>query len=187
MQFVQLPLDQVIDYLKDYHQIEIQLDKKALDAAGIAEDTAVTTSLKGNPLRSALRLVLHQLKLAFTIHEGVLMITTPEAEKDYLITRFYDVADLVVYQDSKNQQWDDYTPLEDIIISTIDVTSWDAVGGPASVAGASISTAKILVISQTYENHRQVANLLKEIRALAALHSGGGLPRRDRPGPVQKP
>ena len=37
----------MIDYLKDYHKIEIQLDKKALDDVGIGSDTPVTKNLKG--------------------------------------------------------------------------------------------------------------------------------------------
>ena len=35
LEFVDTPLTNVIDYLKDYHQIEIQLDKKAMEEGGI--------------------------------------------------------------------------------------------------------------------------------------------------------
>ena len=38
LEFVDCPLSDVIDYLKDYHQIEIRFDKKALDEAGISLD-----------------------------------------------------------------------------------------------------------------------------------------------------
>ena len=34
LEFVDTPLTNVVDYLKDYHQIEIQLDKKAMDGGG---------------------------------------------------------------------------------------------------------------------------------------------------------
>ncbi len=56
LEFKDTPLPDVIDYLKDYHQIEIQLDKKALDEAGIAKDVHVNCNLGGMPLRSALNL-----------------------------------------------------------------------------------------------------------------------------------
>ena len=36
------------------------------------------------------------------------------------------------------------------------------------------------MVSQTYEVHAKIADLLKEIRAVAAKHSGEGLPRRER-------
>ncbi len=38
LEFIETPLAEVIDYLKDLHGIEIQLDQKALDAAGVAID-----------------------------------------------------------------------------------------------------------------------------------------------------
>ncbi len=58
MEFVDTPLSQVIDYLKNYHNIEIQLDTKVLSEAGITSDTPVTKDLKGITLKSALRLML---------------------------------------------------------------------------------------------------------------------------------
>ena len=63
LEFVDTPLTDVIDYLKDYHQIEIQLDKKAMDEAGIGTDITVTKNLKGVSLKSALRLMLRELGL----------------------------------------------------------------------------------------------------------------------------
>ena len=63
LEFVDTPLTDVIDYLKDYHQIEIQLDKKAMEEAGTGSDTPVTKNLKGVSLKSALRLMLNDLSL----------------------------------------------------------------------------------------------------------------------------
>ena len=42
MDFTETPLQDAVDYLKELHNIEIQLDTKALGDAGIAPDTAVT-------------------------------------------------------------------------------------------------------------------------------------------------
>jgi hypothetical protein len=180
MDFIETPLQDVIDYLKDYHHIEIQLDKVAMDDAGVGTDTPVTKNLKGISLRSALKLILHQLNLTYTIQNEVLLITTPEAAESHLIRRVYDVADLVVYNDDEFGQVDDYTPLTDLITSTVEYRTWDCVGGAGSISGQSLGTAKILVVSQTYEVHGQIADLLKEIRAVAAKHSGEGVPRRQR-------
>ena len=47
IEFVDTPLSQVIDYLKHYHNIEIQLDTKVLNDANITADTPVTKDLKG--------------------------------------------------------------------------------------------------------------------------------------------
>jgi hypothetical protein len=184
--FIDTPLLCVIDYLKDRHHIEIQLDKPALEDAGVGSDVPIKKSLKGISLRSALRLTLRDLNLTYMIRDEVLLITSPEVADANLTKRVYDVADLVVYNDDKFGRWDDYEPLKDIITTTIEPATWDAIGGPGSINGASLGTAKVLVVSQTYEVHRQIADLLKQIRAVAAKHIGDGLPHRDRPVPVQR-
>ena len=134
MEFVEQPLDQVVDYLRDYHQIEIQLDKSAMEDVGIAVDHPVTQKFQGLSLRSALRLMLRELKLTYTIQNDVLLITTPEVEEANLVTRVYDVADLVVCIDDKLGRVDDYDSLIDAITSTIYSSTWDAVGGPGSIS-----------------------------------------------------
>ena len=96
LEFVDTPLTDVVDYLKDYHQIEIQMDKKAMDEAGIGTDSQVTKNLKGVSLKSALRLMLHELGLTYVIQDEVLLITTTEAAESKLSTRVYAVADLVI-------------------------------------------------------------------------------------------
>ena len=85
IEFVETPLRDVIDYLKDLHHIEIQLDSAALKEAGVDENTPITKNLKGISLRSALKLMLDELQLKYVIHNEVLLITTPEkAESEEL-------------------------------------------------------------------------------------------------------
>ena len=96
LEFIETPLSDVIDYLKDYHDIEIQLDKKSLDDMSIGTDTPVTKNLKGVSLRSALRLMLREMGLTYVIQDEVLLITTPEQAETRLTTKVYPVADLVV-------------------------------------------------------------------------------------------
>jgi hypothetical protein len=80
LEFTHQPLTDVIDYLADYHSTKsgqpfaIRLDTKALKDAGVAPDTPITMSLRGVPLRSALDLMLKELKLKWTIYDEVLLI-----------------------------------------------------------------------------------------------------------------
>ena len=76
LEFTDTPLSDVIDYLKDYHGVEIQLDKRILDEAGIGTDIPITRSLKGVSLRSALKLTLKPLGLDYVAANGVILITT---------------------------------------------------------------------------------------------------------------
>ncbi len=98
IEFVDTPLKDVIDYLKDLHHIEIQLDGPALKEAGVEESTPITKNLKGISLRSALKLLLDELQLKYVVHNEVLLITSPtKAESDeYMTTKVYPVADLVL-------------------------------------------------------------------------------------------
>jgi hypothetical protein len=186
MDFTHQPLTTVIDYLKDYHSqqlgqgFDIRLDTKALKDAGIAPDTPVTMSLKRVPLRSALDLMLKELKLTWTVYDDVLLVTTPDEAEFLLTPRVFDVADLVVCSDSKGQLWDDYDPLIDLIKSTIMPTTWDDVGGPGSIAPTVTGTAKALVISQTYRAHCEIADVLAKIRAVAKKHPEASPPVRDK-------
>jgi hypothetical protein len=96
LEFIETPLSDVIEYLKDRHKIEIQIDKKALEDAGVTSDTPVTWNLRGIKLKSALKLMLGELELTYVIENEVLSITTSEEANSTLKTKVYPVADLVL-------------------------------------------------------------------------------------------
>jgi hypothetical protein len=95
MEFVETPLQDAVDYLKDFHGIEIQLDGRSLEEAGMGSDTPVTGALKGLSLESALDLLLSNYDLTYVVRNGVLQITTPEAVASITELRVYDVHDLL--------------------------------------------------------------------------------------------
>jgi len=188
IEFVDTPLHDVIDYLKDFHHIDIQCDSLALKQAGVDQDAQITQNIKGISLRSALRLLLAQIPNAadvtFVIHDEVLLVTTQDKADSFLATEIYDVADLVVCQDSEAKFWDDYETLSDVILENVCPASWSDNGGQGTIKGASLGTARVLVISQTQQVHEQIAAVLKEIRAVAAkkrAEGETGWPRRDPP------
>jgi len=94
MDFVETPLQDAVDYLKDHHGIEIQLDSKALEDGGMGTDTPISRKLAGIPLRSALQLLLDPIGLIFVVRDEVLLITTPEAADKMIELRIYRVGDL---------------------------------------------------------------------------------------------
>ena len=181
LEFQDTPLSDVIAWLKEYHGIEIQLDTRALSDVGIGTDTPITKNLKGISLRSALNLMLKELNLAWTIEDEVLLITTPEEAESRLTTKVYDVADLVACRNSKDNPWDDYDTLIHMITTTIKPTSWDAEGGPGSIVGESLSSAKVLVVCQTRDIHQRIAELFARIREIAKKNPNAESPRRDKP------
>ena len=125
--------------------------------------------------------MLNELSLTWTIQDEVLLITTPEEGDQRLSTKVYDVADLVVCRDEHDAPWEDYDTLIDVITPTIQPITWDEVGGPGSISGATLGTAKVLIVSQTREVHEQIADLLAKIREIAKKNPDAGTPRRNKP------
>mgnify|MGYP007059401606 CR=1 FL=1 len=96
MEFIEMPLRDVMDYVEDLHGIEVDINYRALEEVGIGADTPITRNLKGISLRSALKLMLRELDLTYTVRDEVLQITTPEEVAEDLTTKVYPVEDLVV-------------------------------------------------------------------------------------------
>jgi hypothetical protein len=175
LEFIDTPLSDVIDYLKDYHGIEIQVDRKALSDVGIGTDTPVTKNLKGTTLRSALRLTLRELGLTYVVQDDVLLFTTPEEAKSRLETKTYPVADLVLPAGASKEDQADFDSLIDLITSTAKPTTWDSVGGPGSIAP--FETGLSIVVSQTQEGHREIEGVLEQMRQAMRETGGKGRPR----------
>ncbi len=95
LEFIETPLQDVVDYLKDRHNIEIQVDHRALESQGLGSDTPITRNLKGITFGSALRLMLSDLGLTYVIADEVLMITSPEEAEKHLEIRLYNVGELL--------------------------------------------------------------------------------------------
>jgi general secretion pathway protein D len=94
--FENRPLSEVMDTLSKMAGINIHLDPQGLHAEAVTSDTPVTLKLN-NPitLKSALQLILSQLRLSYVIQNEVLNITSQEASDSHVTTQVYYVADLV--------------------------------------------------------------------------------------------
>ncbi len=98
-EFLDVPLSEVVDALEGQHEIQIEIDQRAVEEAGLTTDAPVAKSLAGISLRSALKLLLRDLGLTFLIEDEVLQITTPEEAESRLVTVVYPVKDLAASVD----------------------------------------------------------------------------------------
>ncbi len=96
VEFLDLPLEDCITFLKEYHNINIWIDKATLADEGVALDQPVTLNLAGVTLRSVLKLLLEPVQLTYVIEDEVLKITTTTKAEEKLTTRVYPVGDLVI-------------------------------------------------------------------------------------------
>ena len=174
IEFVETPLKDVIDYLKDLHHIEIQLDTSALKEAGVDEAAPVTKNLKGLTLRSALKLMLDELQLKWVIHNEVLLVTTPaKAESDeYMVTKVYPVNDLVLPVGADPSKIN-AQPLEDLLTNNVATKTWSDNGGTGTLSHIIVGNRVLLVLSQTQEVHDQVEDMLAMLRKAGGLKAVG--------------
>jgi len=154
-EFVDTSLKDVMGFIQDKHAIEIHLDRKALEEAGVGEDTPVTIHIKSVSLGSALRVMLEAYDLRYIVRNQLLQITTAEKASNELITRTYPVGDLT--------EDNDYDSLVNTITETVKPVTWDEVGGPGSISP--MRSSQSLVISQTDDVHDEVLQLLRSLRA----------------------
>jgi len=182
VEFHETPLAEVANRLAGEHKIQVQLDRRALEELGVAPNIPVTRSLAGVTLRSALDLILKPLGLTHTVQDDVVLITSPDTAQspEFLRTVVYPVADLAAFRDpSSGEQWADYEALIEIIQNTVATDTWQDIGGAATIEP--FENGRALAISQTYEVHREVAQLLERLRSTGGTTAGSGPRLRVKP------
>lgn len=96
LKYENTPLSEVVSGLSELAGVNIHLDPRGLTQEGVNTDTPVTITLtKEVTLKSALNLILEPLHLSYVINDEVLKITSEQLRDGQLITKPYNVADLV--------------------------------------------------------------------------------------------
>ncbi len=151
-------LSDVIDYLASKHGIDILMDKKGLTDSAVDPSAPVTRAVR-HPvrLRSALKLLLEEFDLTWVIRDDVLLITSKEKADEILVTQVYRVGDLL---DGSRARLTIHQ-LIDAIVETVQPDSWDDNGGPGSI----IPLGQALLVSQKFDCHEQMTDLLELLRA----------------------
>jgi len=160
--FKKMPLNEAVQLLSQTHGIPILIDKRGLAHALLQPNAPVNFSVRGVSLASALDLMLRPLHLTWTITDEVLLITTPEAAEQLLLTRVYPLEKLLP-QSAGGQI--DYDTLIEVITSTATPQSWEDTGGWGAIAPLKVAGAPRLVIAQTAAVHRRVLRLLCSLAA----------------------
>jgi hypothetical protein len=198
---VEMPLKDCVLFLQDRHQIPIVLNAKKLDEASVPQDTAITKSLRGITLRSALNLILDDLDLAFVIKNEVLQITTADAARSLLDVRVYDCRDLLGRQESVASagarippppteiagvfdggrgRVSDYDQrvqrLLALIMTNVDPRTWQGAAeeDQPRPSGAASEYDGLIVVTQTARTHEKVERLLNMLREAAGMETRMG-------------
>ena len=170
-------LGDIIAELQAKLKVPILLDQKALDDVGISVDAPVTLKVDEISARSILTLATRPADLTWLIDGEAVLITTPEEAENRRTTRVYDVTDLVITDFCPSG---DFDSLMEVITSTLSPCTWDEVGGPGSLAPLSVGPKRLLIVSQTFQGHTEITQLLamlRGVRELCAKSPGVVLPQ----------
>ena len=200
VQLPQVPLADAIDFLRDITSANILVNWKALEADGIDKQTQVTATLHDVKFSKVLDIILQQAgggKLAYTIDEGVITISTADELNKAVLTRVYDITDLLINPNfdptiqnvasgsaqvgngggtaqlqvnTTTNQANREQQLMDIkkkIENTVEFSSWK--DNDPNGYGQIDDFNNQLIITQTSDVHNKIANLLAQLRQAQAV------------------
>jgi type II secretory pathway component GspD/PulD (secretin) len=157
LNFADASLTDVMDFIKDLHQVQILIDERALQDQGIDPSKTINLEVSGITLRSALRVLLEREDLTYVVEDEVLKITTRAAIMRQQ-TRVYPVADLA-------SSSEELKSLVEAVQNGVADAHWrtkedSSIGGTVTA----VLGTKALVIRQTYGGHEKVLELLSSLR-----------------------
>ena len=155
--FDDTPLGEVIGYLKERHHLNIWLDRRGLEEAGVSVEHPVTLNIADVHLMSVLNLLVDSLKLDWLIQDEVLKITSVSRAIDLAEAQTYDVQNLL----DAGHTSDD---LLEAVLTCIEPFSWMQTGegrGTLAISGG------VLICRHTQRVQSQIEFLLEDLDDIA--------------------
>ncbi|HEX2974072.1 MAG TPA: M56 family metallopeptidase [Tepidisphaeraceae bacterium] len=182
VEFGDVPLADAIKALADMSKADIRVDWSRVEAAGVRRDKPVGARARDVKLSTALTEILDHAagedsKLAYTVADGGILVTTMAELYKNGPTREYPIGDFLVYAAVTSAPDPAYSApgpgdadllavdrlaeraklIITVIQETVDKESW--------TQGASIKKrGTSLLVTTTEENHRRIASLLSKLR-----------------------
>jgi beta-lactamase regulating signal transducer with metallopeptidase domain len=186
LKFDGVPFADVMESLRDQTNVNLLVDWRALEAAGIDRNTPVTTRVRNVKFSKALRIILDHVggdivKLGYAIDGNILNVSTADSLAKDTVTRVYDIRDIIIEvpdyvaektapqtrpTDPAKTRAQYIEQVTDLIKETVDADSWRENGGSV---GSLRELQGQLIITQTQENQRSIALLLDQLRETHAI------------------
>jgi hypothetical protein len=100
VKFDNVALKDALEFIRDVSSANIHVNWKAIEIAGVSQDTNVNMHLRNVTLRKTLDLLLSEAgggtALTYYVDQGVIEVTTKELADKEMLTQVYPVQDLVV-------------------------------------------------------------------------------------------
>jgi hypothetical protein len=173
VKFDAIPFSDAIDFMRDVTGLNVFVDWRALEAAGVDRNAPITVRLKDVPGAQALRYILRDagggtVKLGYTIADGIVTISTEEALAAESNVRVYNIAALLksmptTMPGNLDEQTVRNAKVEQVIETIREAVSPDSWREAGGTVGAIRELNGKLVVSQTEANHAAIAKLLEEL------------------------
>ena len=154
VRFRDVPFDEVCRNLSTEYDVPIVVDRESFNYPGLEVDTTVSVNLRDVPLRTALREVLNELQVNYSLFDGVINIH--DVYGHAYLTRAYSVGDLTGLR-GRNSGYG----LIETLTNVVHPQSWDFVRGPSSVE---LVDSRHILISAERDTLREVESFLGELR-----------------------
>jgi bla regulator protein BlaR1 len=117
--FDNIPLSDVVDYLRDAAATNIFVDWKVLEIASYARDVPVSLRLKNVPASEALRLALRNVgpDVSYSIENGIVVVGISDTHQTGVSIKAYDIGELVAGDEKRTAMKS--KELVDLITETI--------------------------------------------------------------------
>jgi RNA polymerase sigma factor (sigma-70 family) len=159
--FVETSLRDALDYIEQLHGIDVVINEKEIADEGASPEVRLSLELKGVSLHSALSLMLEPHDLDYVVKNEVLMITAAAKAEEFRELRVYDLKQLSTLIPKLDfDDVDDVKRVESVIKNAVqgDWAPEDEDGGTISLTSAG------LVVRQNQRTHREIENLLEQLR-----------------------
>ncbi len=152
-------LREVLTWLREKQGLVVLLENDALSDIGVLPGDPVSDRLDKTPIYLFLNR-LRSLGIAWYYEDDILHITSEEVAKERRTTIPHNIGDLI-------DAGYDLNTLGGLIISTIEPSSWDEVGGSGVVS----FLGDVIFVHQTDNVQREVHGLLAALRKHGRQHS----------------
>jgi hypothetical protein len=164
LDFVDTPLDDVLETLRLKLGIQIVCDTDTASTAILQQNPTVTLKVNGISGRSALDLILEPHGLGWDVRREVLWIGSQDRVAKRTETRVYDVTDLVGLQAGDAEKG--LSSLIDVITFAVEPSAWGPRGGAGAVEGITVPGTTLIVVNQSRAVQAEVVKLLAELRQI---------------------
>ncbi|MBT3202136.1 MAG: hypothetical protein HN350_19710, partial [Phycisphaerales bacterium] len=186
LDFEDMELNQVIQFLRDVSGLNIHVDWRALERENIKPQTTVTISAVDISFKQALESTLKKAgtenapELDYVVDDGVITISTKANLGQKTIVRVYDVRDMVekvpAFEGPRmgselESRSEALNKIKTKITDSVTRDSWYDAGGET---GAISEIGGQLVVTQTRENHQKTLEAINKLRKARGLKAAFG-------------